>query len=165
MPTARLSNICEVGLAANRIPQLPQSATEPVMPCTPSTKHSIALYRYSLFVDYRVQLESLPSVYGQLSHTPKSLKRLYCNYKHYLDSTTVGELPQRLWPYLLACAQIPQKRRWRELSGRGLERLRLQMTAKVRGAWGGSDGWADGGIESAGGLDHRLGGWAGVGNG
>ena len=31
----------------------------------------------SLFVDYRVQLESLPSVYGQLSHTPKSLKRLY----------------------------------------------------------------------------------------
>jgi transposase len=32
---------------------------------------------YSLFVDYRVQLESLPSVYGQLSHTPKSLKRLY----------------------------------------------------------------------------------------
>jgi hypothetical protein len=31
---------------------------------------------YSLFVDYRVQLESLPSVYGQLSHTPKSLKRL-----------------------------------------------------------------------------------------
>jgi IS4 transposase len=33
--------------------------------------------RYSLFVDYRVQLESLPSVYGQLSHTPKSLKRLY----------------------------------------------------------------------------------------
>jgi hypothetical protein len=85
--------------------------------------------------------------------------------KHYLDSTTVGELPQRLWPYLLACAQIPQKRRWRELSGRGLERLRLPMTAKARGAWGGSDGWADGGIESAGGLDHRLGGWAGVGNG
>ncbi|WAS05807.1 class I SAM-dependent methyltransferase [Gloeomargaritales cyanobacterium VI4D9] len=32
---------------------------------------------YSLFVDYRVQLESLPSVYGQLSYTPKSLKRLY----------------------------------------------------------------------------------------
>jgi hypothetical protein len=31
---------------------------------------------HSLFVDYRVQLESLPSVYGQLSHTPKSLKRL-----------------------------------------------------------------------------------------
>jgi hypothetical protein len=31
---------------------------------------------YSLFVDYRVQLESLPSVYGQLSHTLKSLKRL-----------------------------------------------------------------------------------------
>jgi hypothetical protein len=37
---------------------------------------------YSLFVDYRVQLESLPSVYGQLSHTPKSLKRLYFTSKH-----------------------------------------------------------------------------------
>jgi hypothetical protein len=39
---------------------------------------------YSLFVDYRVQLESLPSVYGQLSHTPKSLKRLYL-YKYLVD--------------------------------------------------------------------------------
>jgi len=44
-------------------------------------KFGLGLYlyvngRYSLFVDYRVQLESLPSVYGQLSHTPKSLKRL-----------------------------------------------------------------------------------------
>jgi hypothetical protein len=37
--------------------------------------------QYSLFVDYRVQLESLPSVYGQLSHTPKSLKRLYLYHK------------------------------------------------------------------------------------
>jgi hypothetical protein len=67
MPTTRLLNVCEVGLAANRIPQLPQSATDSVawrqpclssvMPYTPSTKHSIALYRY-------------------------------CNCKHYLDSTT-----------------------------------------------------------------------------
>jgi hypothetical protein len=53
MPTARLrlSNVCEVGLSTNRIPQLPQSATDSaawrqpclssVMPCTPSTNTAL----------------------------------------------------------------------------------------------------------------------------
>jgi len=61
MPTARLrlSNVCEVGLSTNRIPQLPQRATEPIVCHALHTihKYSIAWYRY-------------------------------CNYKHYLDSTT-----------------------------------------------------------------------------
>jgi hypothetical protein len=68
MPTAqlRLSNVCEVGLSANSIPQLPQSATasvawrqpclSSVLPCTPSTKYSIAWYRYSLLSAYGIQL-------------------------------------------------------------------------------------------------------------
>jgi hypothetical protein len=46
---------------------------------------------YSLFVDYRVQLESLPSVYGQLSHTPKSLKRLYIG-KMYCGMNLISSL-------------------------------------------------------------------------
>jgi len=59
MPTARLrlSNVYEVGLSANRIPQLPQSATESIVCHALHTKYSIALYKY-------------------------------CNYKHYLNSTT-----------------------------------------------------------------------------
>jgi hypothetical protein len=52
-----VSNVYEVGLSANRIPQLPQSATESIVCHALHTKYSIALYKY-------------------------------CNYKHYLDSTT-----------------------------------------------------------------------------
>jgi hypothetical protein len=45
MPTARLrlSNVCEVGLSANRILRLPQSATEPIVCHALHTIHSIAL--------------------------------------------------------------------------------------------------------------------------
>jgi len=52
--------------------------------------------RYSLFVDYRVQLESLPSVYGQLSHTPKSLKRLYGPVR----VVCLGSIEQKVDDYL-----------------------------------------------------------------
>jgi len=41
-----------------------------------------------------IQLESLPSVYGQLSHTPKSLKRLYWSwFSKYLAKTTETKNP------------------------------------------------------------------------
>jgi hypothetical protein len=58
MPTARLrlSNVCEVGLSTNRILQLLQSATEPIVCHALHTKYSIALYRYCNYERYSIAL-------------------------------------------------------------------------------------------------------------
>ncbi|WP_247215547.1 NAD(P)/FAD-dependent oxidoreductase [Synechococcus sp. C9] len=79
----------------------------------------------------QLQVHWLPAWGRQKLYEQCQLLRTQVAAKTLGNYRPVRELPQRLWHYLLACAHIPQERRWGELSGRELEQLLLQMTAKV----------------------------------